>query len=229
MIVHYDLLNAISNRNSTEILEILERCLTSKRFISGYSGSGYPLRYAAAWGFVYQANEYPEKRESMPLDKLQKAAESSDGRLAMPALIALAMCGAKLQLNLVLLDRPTEGTFVTAAIVSHLFGHEELARDHKKQVQNSFGQKFLNWLFSEKTVTTEDWNKWEMANGAVADWIENIVLPEDGRPAFRKVISVFTQSRDLPEDLFPSDEFRRHEIAKTIPVITMSSMFRPRY
>lgn len=59
-------------------------------YVEGDKYSGYPLRYAAAWGLHRQLNDFPERASLLDLEPLIAAAKHDDGRLAGPSLILLA-------------------------------------------------------------------------------------------------------------------------------------------
>jgi hypothetical protein len=223
--VHRGVMIALSRHNDERLVPTFLPMLADDWYVEGDKYSGYPLRYAAAWGLHRQLNDYPERASLLDLEPLIAAAKHDDGRLAGPCLILLAgiahsapepllqVCGAPTMTParalLALANLPDEATAVVTTL------RECLGADHPA---------LALLAMSEMPTTVEKWDEWLAENPRFAAWGKTISGDHDQiNPALRW--SLGSRFPSPPPKEFFSADLQTSLVPRSIKSLTTWSMF----
>jgi hypothetical protein len=224
--VPYELLLTLGNQEHEDIPGLCLRHIRDDWYVEGVKQSGYPIRYAAAWCLFAQLSRSAEQAAKIDPAVLVDGAGHSDGRLAGPCLMAIALCGDRAfgQVN-ALTASPTftraralimAATLPTTATATHGLLNRTLTADLPES-------HFLEWAEAHGGASSETAEEFLAAEPAVAAWLDSIQAPDDVLPELRYALHVHFGST-FGDRLESSEVFPRH-LPTSIPVLTMRSMF----
>jgi hypothetical protein len=222
----YQLLFTLAYESHAEILDLYLRRLHDDWYVEGMEQSGYPLRFAAAWGLVIQLSQTPALRTQINPAVLLEGASHSDDRLAGPCLMALGMLGNRAYEQLVTLAANSQFTRECALIVATALPKAATAaRDAIAGVlpPDSPQQRFLTWASQNATASAEVAEQFLSEDSEVAAWLVRIQKRDGIFPELRCALHQ-RFAAPFGAKLQYNDLLLRH-LPKSIPVLTMRSMF----
>jgi len=220
------LLLGLSHQQQPAITQLYLRLLNDDWFVEGADQSGYPLRFAAAWGLVAQISGWPDLREQIDPAVFVEGASHTDARLAGSCLMALGMFGDKAYEQLIAVGASTAFTPERALIVATALPEDAAAA--RKVIENALPAqspqgRFWEWAEQNATASPADAGRFLSENADVAVWMDGIQSNHDIFPELRFALK--QKFATLFGDQLKSDDlFQRHR-PKSIPILTMRSMF----
>jgi hypothetical protein len=224
--VPYQLLLTLAKERHEEIPKLYLRRLRDPWYVEGMEQSGYPLRFAAAWGLVVQLSDIPTLLAQIDPAAFAEGAGHSDERLAGPCLMALGLLGNRAFAQLMMLASSPNFTPECALIVATaLPAAAKAARDAVAAALplDSPQQRFLAWAEQNTAASLEEAEIFLAENPEVSAWMDRIQAKDGIFPALRCALHVRFAKAFGPK-LQYDDLFSRH-LPKSIPILTMRSMF----
>lgn len=224
--VPYHLLIALAAQPEIGVMDLYLRRLKDEWFVDGTEQSGYPLRFAAAWGAVVQISERPNLRERIDPAVFAAGAAHTEDRLAGPCLMVLGMFGNSAYREIVTISASAEFTPERAMIIaSALPADAESARAviEKALAPESPQRRFLEWAEQNASASRDVAERYLSENADVAAWLNEIQSDEGIFPELRFALA---QRFDTPfGDKLKSDGLFARHLPKAMPILTMRSMF----
>lgn len=230
IVIHYNLIEALSKQNHDSIITLLEIILENTWYMSGVSNSGFPLRYAAIWGILFHIIKYPEKIKHINIQSISKAANHSDERLAAPALIILGILNTKAlgEIRDVLNhDEITSDRIVLLLATFMVEGAQLPIESYIKILSQSYaGKEVLDFYTGHDSIDDKNWNEFLNRNINVKEWV-NFVESGKGIGSYLGLVinELFEQKGYKP---FKKNKVRGNELAENIQIMNMYSMTRGR-
>lgn len=236
--VHQALIDVVARERVTEVPTLLQQCLSSRwciesseqdgRWLERQKSSGntrtFPLRYAAAWGWLSHLGRYPDDAPLLSADVLAEAAGHSDDRLAAPALLAMGFSwqqhrvhvGEILGEELMTDDRSilieVGARMRRAPLPDDLLG-SRLPPSHS-------GRRLIGWCFDE-TIDDEAWKQRLAADEGAQGWLDRIRSATPLHAVLRRVI--LRSPRGALVQGLSDDDFRQGEVTEGIPYMGIFS------
>lgn len=227
LIVHYHLLDVLARQYSHRGLLFLEGFLDDIWHMPGIKSEGFPLRYAAAWGIFQQLIEGGSWTEAVPIDRICKGAVHTDSRFAGPCLLCLGLVGERAQHKILqALQAETMTRERALLILEALPDGCHYTRDRLMEfIEPSHPAIIIFELAnSNPSISEEDWEGFLVENVIAANWLDSIQSSEDVNPVLRFLLHILFQEPICRH--FPNlEDFRKNELAESIPVMTTRSMF----
>jgi hypothetical protein len=224
--VPYHLLIALAAQPEIGVMGLFLRRLKDKWFVEGTEQSGYPLRFAAAWGAVVQISERRDLREGIDPGVFVDGATHTDDRLAGPCLMVLGMFGNSAYREIITVSASGEFTPERALIIATTLPAEaDSARAviEKALAPDSPQRRFFEWAERNASASREVGERYLSENGDVAAWLNEIQSNEGIFPELRFALA---QRFDAPlGHKLESDGLSARHLPKAIPILTMRSMF----
>lgn len=223
--VPYQCLLTLAKERHEEIPSLYLRRLGDSWRVEGMEQSGYPLRFAAAWGLVIQLSDNPRLLTQIDPAAIAEGAGHSDDRLAGPCLIALGLLGNRGYAQLVTLASSPHFTPDRALIVATALPKAATAaRDVVAGLPpDSPQQRFLAWAEQHAAASAQDAELFLTENPDVAAWVDRIQAKEGIFPALRCALHI--RFEKLFGTKFQYDDLFSRHLPKSIPILTMRSMF----
>jgi hypothetical protein len=224
--VPYELLLALAKERHGKIPDLYLRRLSDSWYVEGAEQSGYPLRFAAAWGLVVQLSHTPTLCTQIDPAVFVDGAGHTDDRIAGPCLVALGMLGNRAYEQLVTLTAATQFTRECALIVATALPRTaEAARKALADTlpPDSPQERFLAWANQNTTAPPEAAERFLAEYPEVAAWVERIQAREGIFPELRCALHM-RFAKPFGVKLQYDDLLPRH-LPKSIPVLTIRSMF----
>lgn len=230
IVVHYNLIEALSRQNHASIITLFEMFLENTWHMTGVENSGFPLRYAAIWGMLFHIIKFPEKIKDINKQSISKAANHSDERLAAPALIILGILNTKAIVEIrdvinqdeVTADRVILliATFmVEGAYFPNELYNETLSHDYA-------GKQVLDFYLENELINDKKWSEFLNRNDEVKEWVNSVDNSKGIGPYLAFVINqLFNEKGYIP---LKENEIRGNDLSENIGIMNTYSMMRGR-
>lgn len=227
IVVHYRIIGTLSNHNHPKVIDFLQKIIQNNWFMSGYKNSGFPLRYAAAWGILFQVDKYPENANSINTSVIVEAAKHSDVRLAAPALIILGLLNMKNIVGIrdVLQHYEITPDRIILILATFMVEGVELPNEFYSRIlpESYAGRKVLEFLSQGDSIADKTWSDFIEENDDVKEWVK-LIETEEGIAAY--LVFVINQLVDI-KGFKPLKELyvRKNELAENIGSLNLYSIF----
>jgi hypothetical protein len=225
-VVHYHLVNCLAWRELPDCLPFFIEGLGNQKFLSGPKRSGFPIRYAAAWGVANLLGATPELANTVKLEKVLSCSLHPDPRLAGPCIIALGFVDPRMReafRNSALKSEDPSNRIVLyqlAATYSQRSPNDEFARiigmDHP-------ASDIANFLNPAEPIAPAIWREWLGQRPTVKSWIEGLQTNDGFNAALRYLLWLHTGQGEC-EFVNPVD-LQANDLAEGSPLITTRKLF----
>ena len=220
--VHRSVLTLLRASDHRGVVPLLVDQLRSMWRMEGTVGSGYPLRYAAAYALVALLGRVgaPPSDEAT-LSALESAAEHSDERLAAPALVALGFAGEPGCRHGSLVLKHEETTPERALLYAAAYAAKTREMPHAAifgEMARQPGWRTISHAVGHPATTDAQWQAHLEACADEKAWIEHIAAPSQIHAALRGVLASLLLENVT---VIPSEEFREGELPEVVPMFTL--------
>ncbi|WP_438006438.1 hypothetical protein WME89_48970 [Sorangium sp. So ce321] len=230
--VHHKLLGVAAVQSDPAVPNLLHDCLMSDWSIgpaenrismwnSAHVTEAFPLRYAAAWGWVARILRFPNEGERVAVTTLADAAGHSDERLAAPALLAMGLIWKR-----------------SCAQIEQLLGGELMTEERVTLIEAGarFGQqstpdellggslpsthparRLLAWCWEQET-DDEAWKRRLAGDEGAQSWLERIRNSTPVHAVLRHLLAHSPRGALIQE--LKCDDFRNGELIEGVPLLT---------
>jgi hypothetical protein len=227
LVVYYHILDALSWQYGHRVLLFLEGFLDDPWYMPGIKLNGYPLRYAAAWGVFHQLIEDGSLTEIVPMGLIFKGAVHTDSRLAGPCLLCLGLIGERAQHKILQALQAGAMTPERALLIlGTLPGGCQYIRGKLLEFIGPSNPALLVFevAINNPSLDEEDWKAFLEKNVDTAKWLDGLQSLEDVNQHLQVAFNNLFQE-PICQHFMTLEELRKNEIAESIPIMTMRSMF----
>lgn len=221
-VVHYHLVNCLAWRSNSDQLPLFMELLADDRYLPGPRKSGFPIRYAAAWGVANILREDPKLADSIDLARVYTGARHPDPRLAGPCLIALGSIDPRAREAVReairgLADAPARADLyvLAAALATGSPPEDSLASIAAPQLTLDIAK----YLAVETPPNNVAWREWIGQRPSVRAWLESIQASENLQPALRYVLWKLAGSNEY--DFVSACVPQANDLAEMSPLVTV--------
>ena len=223
IVVHYELIDFLAKLEIPVVINVLMELLRSPWHMAGVKNEGFPLRYAAAWGLARIMYEHPTARAKVDQTALTEISRHSDGRLAGPCLITLGFLDVDPHSVLIPGDLSEDSEdrrlLVLAAAAS-------IGLPTRFDANGYHSDGPVRRIIEFSLATEKDGAQcgtFIRGSQDLLTWTEHLKPSEGLKPSLRLIFRHLTGSHD--DDLFPVSDLRNRDLAESLPILTMRSMF----
>jgi hypothetical protein len=220
--VHHELIKVIVREQDPLVPILIQRLLHSSRRMGNEKEGTFPLRYAAAWGWVNHVLQYPEDATLVEPSALAEAAGHTDARLAAPALVSLGILSQHAQSEIQQALAGDEMTDERALLIetgSRIANVPMKSELLAQRISDAHPGRRLIAACWDENLDHERWKKTVERDAAIQAWLRKIREHTPVYAALRKLLKISPRGELLSE--LPTGDFRKGEYAPASNVITM--------
>jgi hypothetical protein len=224
-VVHYQAVNCLAWRANPELLPFFVELLADDRYLPGPSRSGFPIRYAAAWGLANSLGDAPDRADSIDLRRVLDGARHPDARLAGPCLIALGFADPRGWGTVREALRGIGDSADRAAlyVLAASFATDTPPAAYAELVGAQHPSlEIANRLDADSPITPADWREWVEQRPLVKSWLDGIQSTEGVHAALRYVLWLLAGQGD--HDFVDSSGFQANDLAEGSPLVTTRTL-----
>lgn len=225
IVVHYNLIEALSKQNHADILNLFEMLLENNWYMTGVENLGFPLRYAAIWGILSQIIKFPEKINNINIQSISNAANHSDERLAAPALIILGILNIKAIAHIrdVLNQEEMNADRIILLLATFMVECASLPNEFYSEILpiSYAGKQVLDFISENEAIDEENWSGFLNKNDEVKKWVNTV---NSGKGIGCYLAFVINQLFKKGHEPLKADKIRDNELAANIGIMNTYSM-----
>lgn len=218
--VHRNVIRLLQKTPSEKAVQTLVTQLGSMWRMEGTKNSGYPLRYASAYGLAAAfSRDAPGTDADSALEALTLAAQHSDERLAAPALMALGLGGNRGATYFATLLHHEETTHARGVlfVASYARKTDEMPEAALfDTLTRAPGWSSIAFALKHPSASNTEWEAFIDAHDDERIFVEALSVPSQTHAALRHVLK-----KMMPQvTAISSSDFRETELAEKVSMFT---------